>query len=245
MNKDELTQTFIHHIGPQEVDCSGYMSLTALGSAILNTAGDAAEKHNFGMNFLLKEGLTWVVSRLSISIDKLPKMYDVIKIETWIKNYGRVFTIRNFKIYNSKREEICKASSQWAVIDLKTRRPFDLRNKPEWQQYATEESRGVEDPIGISAISGELISEHRVRFSDIDFNQHTNSMKYAEWMLDSYSPDTLKNRSITQFDINYMHEALYGQNIKIVRSENENKSLFNLTDNDNFSVCRAAIRWRL
>ena len=120
-----------------------------------------------------------------------------------------------------------------------------MRNKPEWQQYATEESRGVEDPIGISAISGELISEHRVRFSDIDFNQHTNSMKYAEWMLDSYSPDTLKNRSITQFDINYMHEALYGQNIKIVRSENENQSLFNLTDNDNFSVCRAAIRWRL
>ena len=61
-------QRFEFFIYPQEVDYTKRMTLTALGSCLLNAAGLAAAEKGFGMEAMHAQGWAWVVSRLAVEM---------------------------------------------------------------------------------------------------------------------------------------------------------------------------------
>lgn len=240
-----MTNTFDFYIYPREADASKQISLQNIGAFILDAAGMAAKLRGFGMDYMHANGLAWVTSRIAIEMKKYPHEYETISIETWVEDCSSIFSTRNFLIYNDKKEVIGQASTLWSMIDFKTRKMVDLlkttnlanhvitthnklftMNKPKRVDY-----RGEDAPTYI----------HKVVVSDIDMNQHVNSMKYLQWAIDTLSLNEIMNKKINRLDINYLKEALYNQNIAIYNSTNETSKCFELRNELGQACCRIEI----
>ena len=114
-------------VEPQEVDFSLRITLVALGGNILNIAGIDAHTKGFGVDALNKDNFSWVLSRIAFEFDYRPEEYVKYEIATWISDYGRVLSTRNFTLTDTASgREFGRAVTQWAMIDLQSRSAIDL-----------------------------------------------------------------------------------------------------------------------
>ena len=228
-------------IQPQDVDFQSKVTLASLVNILLTTAGYNADENGFGIRKLNEMNSSWVLLRLAIDMKCFPKQYEKISVETWIENIGRSTTTRNFIIRNQQSEIIGKACSMWAMIDLNTRRALDLQLLEGIQPFATNKKVDMEKPIKLETIDGEPIESLRVKYSDIDINQHTNTMSYVKWITDTFSLETFKQTSIKRFEINFLNEILFGADVSIFANKiGESDYRFEIRA-DEKSSCKARI----
>ena len=83
-----------------------------------------------------------------------------------------------------------------------------------------------------------------VSYSDIDYNGHTNSMQYLQWMLDSCPVETLYERTISRLEIIYMKEVLYGEPVSVHFEEMEDGSTLFAARGAQGDFARARIVWK-
>ena len=92
----------------------------------------------------------------------------------------------------------------------------------------------------------EFQEPHRVKvsYSDIDYNGHTNSMQYLQWMLDSYPIDRLYSNTLKRLEINYIHEVRHGETVDVYWQDTPGGTLFAVRGTDGAESVRARIIWR-
>ncbi|MDR0828637.1 MAG: hypothetical protein LBN95_00800 [Prevotellaceae bacterium] len=240
-----MTNTFKYFVTPQDVDFSWHITISALGNYILNTAGLAATLNNFGMERLQEENLAWVVSRFAVEMQQLPTQHEEFTVETWVEDYNRLFTTRNFKIFDKNHNPIGNATSIWAIIDTNTRRTYSLDNKIEWKRFATGVPSEMEKPVRVAEIAADkpATTYHSVVYSDIDFNEHVNTMKYFQWSLDTFDLEQFKNQQFKRFDANFMHEARFGENVAVFREDFPQKNIFEVRNSENKPLAKIQLTW--
>ena len=113
-------------VEPFHVDFNGRMFLGILGNHLLNAAGHHSQQRGWGIGALNETRHTWVLSRLSIEMEDMPRQYEQGTIQTWVESVIRLFTNRNFAILREDGTAYGYARSIWAMIDMETRRPCDL-----------------------------------------------------------------------------------------------------------------------
>ena len=100
-------------------------------------------------------------------------------------------------------------------------------------------------PGKIPQAEGTEVYRHRVVYSDIDYNGHTNSMQYVQWIMDSYPVDKVYDRQVDRFEIVYSHEAVYGEDIE-VRYEDvtDTETIFSVNSASGTNFVTARIHWK-
>ena len=71
------------------------LTMGVLGNHLLNCAGFHAADRGFGIATLNENHYTWVLSRLAIELEDMPRAYESFSIQTWVENVYRLFTDRN------------------------------------------------------------------------------------------------------------------------------------------------------
>ncbi|MBP1641109.1 MAG: acyl-ACP thioesterase [Bacteroidetes bacterium] len=231
-------------LSPQDCDFREQVSLPALGDLILQAAGKSADEKGFGMQKLNTENRTWVVSRMAIEMDRFPKWKEWINIETWVEEVGRAATTRNFRITDNNGTVIGGASTLWAMIDVTTRRAIDLQTVEGLSKAASGVPSIIEKPRHLPSVEENMLKNHEVSYSDIDFNRHANSMKYVEWMLDCFSLDWHQKHAIKRCELNFLHEVFYGDKVAIFHKHQEELSLFEIKRTDDNGICRMKLEWQ-
>ena len=174
-----------YRVEPQDVDFTLRATIPSLGSAILNTAGVDAHGKGFGVDALNADNHSWVLSRMAVEFDSQPTQYTDYTIATWINEYGRVLSTRNFTLTDAAGTEFGRAVTQWAMIDLKSRSALDLSWVGDAHADAIVDAPSPTDkPRKIREVNPAQTVEHKVVYSDIDFNRHVNTMRYIEMMID-------------------------------------------------------------
>lgn len=230
-------------VQPREVDLTKRATLIALGDHILHAAGEDADRNGFGIRNLHENNIAWVLSRFAIEVDRLPDEYEKYRIQTWVAEVSRVMTTRNFILRDMEGGEIGRASSQWAIIDMQSRQVLDLRSNVQYTDVVIPLEVPMERPSRIGAVREGTLAEHTVRYSDIDFNQHANSMKYVEWMTDLLPLEKMTSGRLARIDINYIHETRYGEKLTITTEDGDACSRFEVKRQDGTAACRAMIQW--
>ena len=105
-----------YRVEPQDVDFTLRATIPSLGSAILNTAGIDAHGKGFGVDALNADNHSWVLSRMAVEFDCQPGQYTDYTIATWINEYGRVLSTRNFTLTDAAGNEFGRAVTQWAMV---------------------------------------------------------------------------------------------------------------------------------
>ena len=206
---------------PFHVDFTGKLTMGVLGNHLLNCAGFHAAERGFGIAELNENHYTWVLSRLAIELNDLPKQYAEFSIETWVENVYRLFTDRNFAILDKEGKPIGYARSVWAMISMETRKPADLLtlHGGSIAEYVCDKECPISKPGRIKVTTDKPVEEYRTRYSDIDINGHVNSIKYIEHILDLFPMETFRKKRIHRFEMAYVAESYYGDTLCFYREE--------------------------
>ncbi len=214
-----------YEIQYQEVDLNRRLRLFTLENYLLNTAGRVADSLGFGIKYLHQQNLTWVLTRMSIEMNYLPTSCEKVVFETWIESNAHMLSTRDFRIYllpedipaditaeslaAAGAKLIGRAKSVWAILDLTEREIVNIFHQDVFEGAVDGEVLDMPRAARLLPITEpDDIVEHKIQYSDVDYNKHCNSCKYLEMMLNAKLPD-LENRRF-RLDINYVKEVYLG-----------------------------------
>lgn len=230
-----------YRIEPREVDFMKSATLMSLADHILHAAGEDADGNGFGVRDLNVHNASWVLTRMALETKRMPQEYETIRITTWVGDVTRAMTTRNFEVFDKAGNEIACAVTNWAMIDLSERRLLDLHLLPAYDSMIQRFPSPAARPQRLAAPACKHECEHRVVYSDLDFNCHANSVKYIQWVIDTLPLELLETKRFARTDINFLQETRYGEFLKIVSDGGDDPS-FEIRNQDSEPVCRIAFR---
>ena len=243
MNENKIgTYKFVAE--PFHVDFTGKLTMGVLGNHLLNCAGFHASERGFGIAEINENHYTWVLSRLAIELEDMPRQYEDFTIQSWIENVYRLFTDRNFELVNKDGKTIGYARSVWAMISMETRKPADLftLHGESLNKYASDRECPIAKPGRIRVTQEAPVAEYLTKYSDIDINGHVNSIKYIEHILDLFPMETFKEKSIRRFEMAYVAESYYGDTLSFYLEEKgENEYDIEVKKNNQEVVVRSKV----
>lgn len=212
---------------PFHVDFMGKLTMGVLGNHLLNCAGFHAAERGFGIAEINENQYTWVLSRLAIELEDMPRQYEDFSVQTWVENVYRLFTDRNFELKNKDGKTIGYARSVWAMISMQSRKPADLLtlHGGNISEYICDKECPISKPGRIKVTQETPVAEYQTKYSDIDINGHVNSIKYIEHILDLFPMETFKDKRIKRFEMAYVAESYYGDTLLFYKEEKEDGSI--------------------
>lgn len=240
-----LTNTYSYSVLPEDLDGRRHFRAVALERMLLNVAYNAANDRGFGALRLIDSGsVSWVLLKFAVEMDRLPAEEETVTIETWVETVNRMLTTRNFTIRDSSGKTIGNAATQWTIINLETRRPVNITADTSIMDVVNPVPVPVALPGKLPEVEAAASRSLKVSYSDIDYNGHTNSMQYLQWMLDAYPIESLYNRRIACLEITYIKEALYGEPVSIHFEEQPDGSTVFAARGASGDFARARIAWK-
>ena len=233
---------FEYKIEPKYVDFTDRVSVSSICELILHAAGDDAHARGFGIEALAGNNYGWVLSRMAIEMDYMPVQYSKFTLHTWISDYNRLSSTRNFTLTDNSGREFGRAVSQWCMIDYATRMPVDMNTMAKAHEgNMVDAPSPCERPRRIGVVTSEPVVEHRVVYSDIDFNRHMNTMRYIDIIIDSMPIEVPEKLVGFRLDMNFMKEARYGDSLVLMAEERDGARMFEYRNEAGDALCRMAL----
>ena len=234
---------------PFHCDFSGQIFMGHLGNHMLNAADFHSTDRGFGMSYLNTIQRTWVLSRLAIEMEEMPRQYTRFHVETWVESAMRFFTNRNFRVVSADGEHVFGyGRSIWAMIDTETRQPADIFaiDHGAINDWVVSDkdcpiAKGGRVKMGNDA---ELVRTIDTYYNDVDINGHVNSVKYIEHVLDLWPVEWYREHRIRRFEIAYVAEAHGGDQLSFFREQvEENAFNVRIVKSGGVEVARAAVHF--
>jgi acyl-ACP thioesterase len=211
------------------IDRSDRLTLSAVFQFFQEAAISHAENLGVGREDMAKTGQVWILSRMSVLVDRRPNYRETITVRTWPRGGEKLFAIRDFDILGKNGSAAVSARSAWVILDMEKRRPL----RPQSVMDALPQNEGINalppDCAGPSGLEerGNLqkAGERAALYTDIDYNGHVNNVRYIQWIEDTLGPQVLESAEKMRLDINYMNEILAGEAVEILYAPIENEKL--------------------
>ena len=248
--KDNYIDSHPFYVEPFHVDFTGKIFLGVLGNHLLNAAGNHSQKRGWGIGALNETQHTWVLSRLCIEMQEMPKQHEHCEVKTWVESVMKLFTNRNFSISRSDGTVLGYARSVWAMIDLETRKPCDLLTLYDGDilRYIVPEEKNICPIEGHGRFrfnDPKLVRTINTYYSDVDINGHINSIKYIEHILDLFSREDFENKQLSRFEIAYKAESYLGDKLSFYKQViSDEETDIEVRKNESEVVCQAKVYFK-
>jgi len=231
-----------------DVDANDRLKVNTILDYFQDAASNDAERLNFGYSNFVPIGLTWVLSWAKFEFIDYPNFMDEIKIQTWGKKQYKLYSMRDYLLFNSKDEIICKGTSAWLLIDSKSLRPKILPQLfPEIKMLDSKDALHDLPQKIIPKAQAEIVYSTQIRYSDIDLNQHANNAKYIELMLDCFDHEFHKAHTIKSLSVSFNAQSRYADEIQLFKGTEKNIPLTHYIEaknlSSNKSVFQAIVEW--
>lgn len=241
----DKTGSYRFTVLPFQEDFAGHISWFFLGNHLLRCASLHAGELGFGYEWAQTTGHAWVLSRLVIEMQQMPRTGDVYHIDTWVNRVYRQFTDRPYAILGQDGRVFGYASSIWSLIDIRTRRPIDLERDADSRFLASaapELTVPVKPPGRVRVKANAPARTVPTYYSDIDINGHVNSIRYIEHILDLLPKELYADHFVRRIELAYCAETLCGEQLAFyVDPVSELAWNIEVRKNDATPVVRAAL----
>lgn len=237
-----------YRVNTYEADASGKISIPGLFNFLQDVAARHATILHRGRDDLDKDNRFWVLSRILVRMNRNPVWEEEFIIRTWPNGVDSLFALRDFEIVGSTGEKYGAATSCWLMVNKENRRPVrpdkSLASLGLVNNIYSSLDRYPHKLPGASESSYES-GIYPVRYSDLDINMHVNNVQYIRWTIDTYPLGFILNSKMLSAEVNYVAEALPGDEITVRTSETE-KNIFDhsiFRPSDGKELCRLRISW--
>ena len=201
-------------VGPSDADQNQNAKVSALFVYMQDVAMEHAESLHIGKSATMDKGLMWVITRYSLSINRLPKYLEEVTVSTYPGDDMKFIFPRYYEIKDSKGTTLATASVTWMVLNQATHlvnfNPFNGQLLPTEHHDGEEALPGKIQPQECS-----LIDTRRVRNSDVDINNHLNNTRYIEYLSDSHDFEFYKIHQIKHITLEYRKEIKINQTVEV------------------------------
>lgn len=208
-----------------EVDGEGFLTVPALLDYFQDSSVFHSESLGLGVEHLLQEKVAWILSSWQIQIERMPKLFEKVKVQTWPHGFKGFFGYRNFAIRDEAGELLAYANSTWVLMNTETGRPVKV---PEYmlEKYRLEEPLPMAEAVRKMAVPENYKEEAALTVQKyfIDTNGHMNNGKYVLVAMESVPEDF----RIGEIRAEYKKSALGGDVIFPRVTREEGKVLVNL-----------------
>ncbi|GIL58555.1 hypothetical protein Vafri_13497 [Volvox africanus] len=198
-----------------------------------NLLQEAAGNHAVGMwgrtdegfaNLPSMKNVIFVMTRLQVRMYQYPKWGDIVGIETYFTEEGRLAFRREWKVVDiATGTMIGAATSTWVTINIDTRRlaklPDTLRKR--FLRFGPASSTHVLPPeetkkkLPDMDMPGQVQGPQQVaRRSDMDMNGHINNVTYIAWALESVPEDVYHTHHLSQIEMDFKAECKAGNTVE-------------------------------
>lgn len=200
-------------------DFNDRLTAKSILSIFQDVASIHAEEIGVGYESMLSNNLYWVLSRVKFDIIRMPKINEVVIVETWPHVKGRIDFDRDMRILSENGDLLVKATSKWCVIDATSRMLSRTDNVNYEGEYYTDVNYGDRfNKIVLPSDQMEEKFKYRVRFSDLDHNKHMNNTNYANLV-----SNAINNKKFNHFEINFINECRLGDEIATYSCNSESE----------------------
>ena len=196
------------------VDCFGNLKLSTLLYFAQEVAGNHFDRIAMTYDQLASRGMFWAIIRQRVSITRLPKSGETIRVETWPMPNTRVAFPRHVAAYDESGNELFRCISLWVLMDLESRSMI-LPGKSGIALPGTTQGNELLPPASLPA---KQLLNHRNRtvcFTDLDRNGHMNNTRYLDWIADLLPSQFHRDHSPREFTVCYLSEAREGQELTL------------------------------
>ena len=188
-------------------------------AASLNAESLAFSKSDFEA---AGENISWVLTRLKVRIARFPKWEEKVSILTFPRGGRRIVAYRDFVLTGADGVELGRATSEWMLIDLASRKIVAIPDGVFAAANTVREPVFGEEPFAklrwdCKAESPDALA-FRARRGDIDLNGHVNNVHYVEWLMEG-RPEAAG--PCHEIDIVFKSETLAGEEVRVESVETE------------------------
>ena len=235
-------------VEPFSEDYTGRLTWESMGNHLLRCASLHAGRLGFGYDSMIRNRHVWVLSRLVVELNHMPRTWESYTLNTWISALYRQFTDRLYSITAPDGTAYGYAYTVWALIDMDTRQPLDLTCLPgEGLTGAVIADRPfpVKGPGRIRVKSRTAIRRRPTYYSDIDINGHVNSIRYIEMILDLFPKQTFDRFAPQRVELAYCSETYCGEELSFFIDQADPLCYHvEVRKADSTTAVRAAVRFR-
>ena len=192
-------------------------------ASFMDLAQEAANLHanilGFGYDNLMETRTAWVLSRMHIRFLRHPRWREEVDLTTWHKGLERLFYLRDFQMTDTEGNVLVEATTSWLVLNIDTRRL--VRDAGICEEGVCRDN-AIPEPCDKVQMPSDCLKEqvcvHKVSYSDVDVNGHTNNAMYLVWSMDAVGYDVASSRPLKEMKINFNHETRPGDEVAIGRA---------------------------
>jgi len=220
------------HVVCYETDEACFLKPASFLNYAQEIAGDSADCLGFGQDVLGPQNCAWVISRMRADFINYPRWRDDLKLTSWHRGADGPYFIRDYRLDDKDGNAMILGTSSWVIVDLLERKVVKselpmaeetICNETVYTE-AEEHKNTVCQRLRLPKdIVMEHCGSHKVKYSDIDKNGHTNNVQYTVWAMDTFDTDFLKQNRVKTLEISFNREAMAEKTVELYRGTLDGK----------------------
>lgn len=199
-----------HTVQYYEGDMTGQLSLPMLLNLAVLSGTLQADQLGIGDDVVHAKGVGWIVLQYEMVINRRPRVNETIVLQTQARDCNAFFCQRQYRMLDQTGQVLVDIQALFSLLDMDKRK---LARVPDEfiDAYGAQRVKRIKRgpaPAKIGAdepITGQ--QDYRVRFTDIDMNQHVNNSRYFDWLEDVLGADFLLTHEPQKLNIRFEQEV--------------------------------------
>ena len=215
-------------------------------SYLEDIGGIHSNKAGYGIFEIEQTHLSWILLGWRLQVIRRPRYAETVKIKTWSKGVIKLYTYREFEIYDEQENLIAKASSKWILLDTEKGKIVRIapeliaKYEPETDKvvFGIEEFEKIKEPDEY-----QFETQYVVRRADIDVNNHMHNLNYIELANEALPEEIYRGALFNEVKITYKKEIKLGECVKCKYVFRDDKHIV-VIKNENETVTHAIIEMK-
>ncbi|MBK8503298.1 MAG: hypothetical protein IPL46_14420 [Saprospiraceae bacterium] len=198
-----------------DVDLTMQASIPAMIRLMHDAAIDQVMALGFSALQLEPRGLGWVLANQHLQLFKQPHLGDQIEVLTFPSGVDKIFTYRDYYLYDCNQNLLAQASTTWILMDINRRKtsPFPEDIQAVLKVAPTAKHLPRAHQLRIQIDRADLEKKIIPGYFELDFNRHVNNQYFFRWMLEPFSIGFLLNHQISEFNVKIKGEVFADEKI--------------------------------
>lgn len=213
-------ENFLHEetfrIRTYEINQRKIVAVPALVRLMQETAMRHVLKLKLSVWDLEPRRLAWVLIRKHLRVRRFPVLDERIRIKTYPSGFEKVFTHRDYRVYDEQNHEIAAASSTWLLMNTQARKMTRIpREFLAFNELLPNPTDYLPQPASrLPALKkSDFTRDFEVQWHQLDFNLHLNNTFYVQWMLEALPQDLLMKGRLLEMELLYRTECRWKDGI--------------------------------
>lgn len=221
-------------LGLTDVGRKNKISNKAIIKMLEDVGGIESEKAGYGLNEIEENHLSWVLLAWKVKVLRRPIYNEEVIARTWARDGNKIFTYRDYEIYDSNGNLCVIATSKWTLVDIRTLKLVGISEEVR-SKYTFFNKSVFEEEIEKLKEPKSVIKEndYKILRSQIDVNRHVHNLYYLDIAYEILPEDIYYGEEKDNIEITYKKQIKLNDDIMCKYTIEDGKDIVTIKSKDN------------